>query len=393
MRIGVEHADLEELLEIRFGQPVGQALAIDGGVAVAEQGLQVPAGQLFESQHAGPGEVPADHGHADAFLVGERLADARGGRGFADEVHLAAQRLRQLLDKLARSIGAQFGQEVLGRLGEPVEDVHVQGDDAFDVRASHLHHHVHAVERGGAIDLSDGAARKGRFVHLAERLCHGHLEFVLDDAARDGRIERRHLVLQAAQLLERFERDEIGPRGERLGQLHEGGPELFADACEPASDGRGTGGYGLVLGSLSARAQHGDVPAEVQAVDHVPESVLREHPHDVLQTIEASDAAGELKWCHGPRPVAAERDRGSGPSRTRGRLDRGSASVSIAEDGTGGNAVGRGTAGGIFSGTGQVGFSSGLVFALTAFFAMHCRKSIQVHRVLTSSIVAREGGP
>ena len=247
MRVGVEHALLQHLLEEGAQQRVGELHAVGDA-----------RGAPVDLAHARPVE-PLHHEDTRRaeVLVHVRHADVRvGGHGRRDGARVARlDPVVELLPEARRELGDEVVDPVLvAPRGAGLDDVaelfehrEVDAHRLVDARPLHLHHDARAVGQLRPVHLADRRRRHRLPVEAGEDLGQRGLELLLQHLG-DGVARRRaHVVLEHAQLGGGLRRDEVGAGGEDLPELHEHAPALLQREAQ-AAHGRPVGrGLDLVL--------------------------------------------------------------------------------------------------------------------------------------------------
>ena len=100
----------------------------------------------------------------------------------------------------------------------------------------HLHHHLGAVEQGGAVHLADGGGSDRHLVEAGERRAQRSPQVLLDDAAGGGGREGRYPVSKGGQLGGPLGRKQPRAGGDHLAQLDERGPGIDESVAHPAGE-------------------------------------------------------------------------------------------------------------------------------------------------------------
>ena len=232
MRVGVEHADLEDLVEERGDESLAGLGGIDAG---------------------GSKRVEVGDAHARDPLLGEHAAGAelgiRGGDAHAREVDEAVGELARIarLDGEVELLGhvvEELGGEIGGPDREPQwrvsfdEPGDLQHGAAVDLHAAiepgalGLHHHRRAIAQRGRVHLRDRGAGQRDPVELAEQHVDGSAELILDERT-DGRLRsRRGPTAQRREFVAPGLREHVVAGGGHLTELHEDAAGLLEGATD-----------------------------------------------------------------------------------------------------------------------------------------------------------------
>ena len=236
----------------------------------------------------GQPRVPLDHGrHPDHVPC------------LAPEVELPVQRRREVLEHGAHVEHRAEARPIRDLLGEQLEQREVLLDELPGVRSLHLGDDLLAVREDRPVHLRDGPGGEREGIDPVEDVFPGDAQLLLHDPDDLLLAERRDVVLQGRELVDELRREEVGPRGQHLTELAEGGAELLE---------RGAHALGL---SLPA-----DRPLLIGPAEELPQPVLGEDGGDLRA------AGGQARLGLGLDVGAPEHrgalgvpDRGHGPVR------------------------------------------------------------------------------
>ncbi len=141
-------------------------------------------------------------------------------------VELLADEARELVDEVVDVDEVERTHALPDQARGLVEEGEVVLDLARRVRTLHLDDDRVAVRQDRTVHLADRRGRDRRLAELQERLLEREAQLVLDDLAHLGEGERRHVVLEPAQLGDDVRRDDVGPGREQLAELDERRTEL-----------------------------------------------------------------------------------------------------------------------------------------------------------------------
>ncbi len=237
----------------------------------------------------------------DLRIAREVAREALHVRGLVREVDLECDRARELLDDLRGRVGAQLRRVLFEQRGQPAQDLEVGADPLFEARPPHLHRDFLAREEPGAVYLRDRRRGDRHVVELGEEFRDRTSERALDLVARRLGAERRHRVLQFAQLDDEAHRDQVGPRREDLAELHEGGAQLFEGHPDPLF-GRVAHQFAAPAAEAREAARQLERALQFEPRDQVAETELHDHAQDLaqaLQVLEGARDADERAELHG----------------------------------------------------------------------------------------------
>ena len=256
MLVTVEEAVAEDLLEEDLGRVLQDQPQI---VAFRQEGRPVvkpDARHPLHGQDALGGIVPLDPGDAIAGVVGEVVRQLAGCRRFQSEVHLDLRKPAEEGNGLDRAKAAGQRDDPFEDRSTPGHQVDVPQEHALDTRAQDLHGDLYDIAvllllfrccrrvpvvavvfgplgrrqgvppaDGGEMDLRQRGGGH-RFCleadeELRDRLAQATLHHALGFFAGEG----RQPILQAGEILRQGVADQIGPGGQELPELDEGGAE------------------------------------------------------------------------------------------------------------------------------------------------------------------------
>ena len=265
---------------------------------IIDHRIQIPPRQRFERQHAGPGELPVHLRNAQPLIVGERLPEPRRRGRFVDVVQLPRDRLLELRDDRRRTVNPRLRHQRFQRLRQPLQKLHVQRDDAVDVRPANFDDHFFLfVLEPRAVHLPDRRTGERRLADPLEALADRPTQLPLDRLHGRRSVKRWHSVLQRAKLLDHLRGKQVRPGAQHLPQFDERRPQLRAHQRQPPPDRRRPGlRRGLDQRPLDHPHRH--EPAQVQPRDRVPEPVPSQNPGDMPHPVQRPHASSELQRGH-----------------------------------------------------------------------------------------------
>ncbi len=232
MRVGVEHAVDQDLLQVRAEEILGQRRAVHLGPFDAADGRDLRSADVVHREHAGGREIVHGQRHDDVLEVAQLVCDGDQVAGLLAVIELRQQRVLEFLDD-ARRINVACGADPIDDRRDLVERREVLVDPFPDARPLHLDRHFAAAAQHGAVNLAQGGGGNRQAIELEERVRHAHAELLADGALDVLVGEGLDVVLQAGQRIEIRGRKQVGARREYLTQLDECRAERFqvADEC------------------------------------------------------------------------------------------------------------------------------------------------------------------
>jgi hypothetical protein len=279
VRIGVEEAVDEDLLEIRAEELVGDRRPVDLEQRHRADVGDLPAVDEIHRQDAPRAVILHRPRDDDAVEARERVRQRRQVARFLVVIQLGEQRLPEFGDDAAELVLPTHGGPVIEHRRDLRHRVQVLDDARVDVRALDLHDHRTAIAQGRAMHLP----QRCRCLRLAlegqERLADLHAELFLDDPLDVLVRERRDVVLKAGERLEIARREKFAAGREHLAQLHIGGTQALEVR-------------GQLLGlrrdgdRVTAAGAHRDVLVQAGFPDDIAAPVLEEQHRNILVPLQ-----------------------------------------------------------------------------------------------------------
>ncbi len=289
MRVGMEETVFEHHLEHGLRAATGQQMAIQ---TCGFHGGQIAAGNALDIVlHIQPlaGPWPVDAGHHDLGVRGEVGGDTVGAAALGGKIQLATQRKGELAHHLLRPITAQFGRLRLDDLGKTGQQAQVGFDDRPDAGAAHLENDCRAVCQPGAMDLGQRRRRQRPGFHTREN-GFGRLAQILRQLRQQfGESDGGRGILQFAELVDPFGREQVDAGGENLPELDEGRSQLLRRPPHP--------GWRFQPGQLLRRLPVQGAAGTLQGTGHadpphhVAEAIADKDGGDVMQAAQVADGA------------------------------------------------------------------------------------------------------
>ena len=227
MHVGMEEAVAQRVAQEGLHHRAAELLEVE---ALRHQRLAIGKARAlhpFERQHVAGRAVPVDAGNAEIRVVARVLGHLGERGGFEPQVHLQRDGARERVHDVEHPQALRFRRMALGKARREVEGLDVGAEAVPHIRPQHLHGHGPAPFRRvplGAMHLRDRGRRdrrpEGR-IGFRERA----LQRLRDGGFRRGLRERRQLVLQRLEIARQRDADDIGPRREKLAELHVARPQ------------------------------------------------------------------------------------------------------------------------------------------------------------------------
>src|SRR5512143_42749 len=268
MRVGVEEAVEERLLEVGPEELLGEGASVDVELREGAQRGDLLARDEVHRENARRRVVVDRLRHDDVVELREGRTESDHVLGFLPVVELLEESLAELFEHRLDVEGLGVSREDLGDLAEGLE---VVGDLFADAGPLHLDGDATPVPQRRPVDLAQ-RGRCGRLLFEArERLRDPRTELGLHDLLDLPVREGLDLVLEPVEALEVGRWEEVGAGGEELADLH----ERRAQALEIRGE----------LGGLGASAPR----SACVRVRRKPETpVFQRERRDVFETLEVS---------------------------------------------------------------------------------------------------------
>ena len=218
---------LEHLPEEDLHAALGQALEVHPGGVHGGDVVDADAADALHHHHVRAHVVPVHLRHVQVRRVQPVAAQLAGVAGLAHQIEFVEQRQLELAHHFHRPQAARLAHHPVREPGQHVQQADIAPDARRDARPHHLDDDLAPVRQAPGVHLGDRRRRQRHVVefgqHHAQRLAVGGL----DQPARLLARKRRHLVLQAHQLVGNVRRQQVAPGGQDLPELDEDRPELF----------------------------------------------------------------------------------------------------------------------------------------------------------------------
>ena len=270
MGIGVVEAVVEDHLQTDRGPAPRDFVGVDSRLGQPLGFRKLDPFEPFHHQYATCGKSRIRAGKVGRRVIAEVAGELLHVALLARKIQLAPHCPLILGRDGRRPVVAEVG-EPLGQLGQPHEDVHVDGHLFLDVGMEHLDHHRLARVERRAMDLTDRGRGHRLRLELGEERLDRLAQLRLNDLAHHGRRIGRHVLLEVLELLGQLHSHQVGPGAEDLAQLDERRAKLGQrqpQAGFPGVSGNGRPAPGLqqILGEI--RPQSADPGRQLVLAQH-----------------------------------------------------------------------------------------------------------------------------
>ncbi len=233
VRITMKKTELQDLLEENVGSPLGDDGEVIPLLLEPVKIVDLDPLEITHGDHGSAGVVPVNLRDAEGAVVLEVLPEAVNGVALAAEVELAVDNAAEFADDGDR-VGDHVGLDmVFDQVGQPGQDVQVGLEGLPYFRAPDLDDDILSRWQCRPVNLGDRRCRQRFGIEFSKQLPGCFAEFRLDDLLDRFDFFRRHIVLQLAEFLGIFARDQVGAGRYDLSQLDEGGAELLHRQAQP----------------------------------------------------------------------------------------------------------------------------------------------------------------
>jgi len=229
VRVAVEQAHREELVEIRVDQELSQpgAIALNRGI------VDPVAAAPFLDEDILCHQSVDGAGDVDLWPVPEGLDEVPDIPRLLAKVGFLAQVRPDLLDDPHRPMPLQARRGDLDEPGGEAQRPHVTVDPVADIRPADLDDHAAPVLQGRPIDHRDRHRRHRLGLELREEVVDLRTEGALHLASGDLAIERARPVLKVAKRQHIVFGQQVSPQAQRLTEFHVGRPERLQRLAQP----------------------------------------------------------------------------------------------------------------------------------------------------------------
>ena len=222
MHVGVKEAVAQRMAEKGLNQRPGELPQVEAFGQQPRPVRQRRRIDPFQRQHLLGGAVPVHTGDAKIRIVFGVLGHFRERRGLQAKVHLDRDRAPQGVDHFDETKPPRLGGNAFSVTRHVVEGAQVGIKAAFDTRPQQFDRdRPRAVFAGDfrPMHLRD-RGRSDRRTKARKNCTDGLAERRGDRRLRLRLWKRRHVVLQLLQIARRRGADHVGPRRQKLAQLH-----------------------------------------------------------------------------------------------------------------------------------------------------------------------------
>ena len=264
--------------------------------------------ELEDEQLAG-GVLGMDARHAHGGIVCQRRANAVGRAGFALEVELERDELRDLVEDAA---DVEAAHEPACEPRDDPQRAEIHAREARDLRVLHLYSHGRTVAQHGAVHLRERCRGQRRLVDLREYGVERAAELVLDPTPHLVERTRRDGVVEAAEAADERRREHVGARADDLAELHEEAGQVDAQVVQAARR--------TIVDALPCRGRRGPAEPFAEHEEPVGQDGGDRDQTDAEDAIDGESAQHESVSLRSMVP--AGEGRGSIQARRRLNLDR-----------------------------------------------------------------------
>jgi len=239
VRVGVEEAVREQLLQVRFHGASSEQGSVNARGVELGGPVDLDAGSVLHRQHLRGRPLPQNTGHLDPVGVLEALAEP-----------VCAFTLQGVIDLLVEDPGAlvvdrdpvsrravRFGVHGLQPARQQPHVLEVDVEELFQARALDLDDDALAVEPG-EVDLAQTRRGDGFGVELVKELRDGAAQIALDGGDGEFGVKGRHVVLELFELRDELGRKHVDARRKLLPDFNESRAQLDQTFAQPGSQRR-----------------------------------------------------------------------------------------------------------------------------------------------------------
>ena len=248
MRIGVEHAVAQHLLEVGAEQRIGEALAVELKARERAHLGDLGAGNELHRQHARGAVVHHRLRDDDLGNLLEIAAEGDEVHRLLAEIELAQERLPEFIEHLVeRKTPAELGV-AFEKARDVVHRLEIGQHLRADAGALHLERDIAPVVQPRLVHLRDRRGGERPLVDRGKGAREPYAELIAQNFLDLGEGDRLAVVLQALERIGVRRRHDVGARREQLAELDPGGPEPFDVVGEVLGAWRGAVGLRRIVG-------------------------------------------------------------------------------------------------------------------------------------------------
>ena len=211
MRVGVEEAEFEDLLEQNPRTADGDLLRCDSHRSNAVEIVDRNPLDELHREHARRAQIVEDQRYVHRAIVGELEPAALDRAAFPREVELALDRALEFACHGERPVDGQVRKPAFDELGEVLDDVQIGLNDLGDFGPLNFQGHHPPVVQDGPVDLGDRSRGHRLFVERGEDLAERAAVFLVQDRFDLAERECSYVVAQEGQLVRVRLGQQIGP--------------------------------------------------------------------------------------------------------------------------------------------------------------------------------------
>jgi hypothetical protein len=192
----------------------------------------------FHRQHGIRAILGMNAWEVNVGIVGKRGSEASVVLGLAGEMSLFFDRGAEVAHRIFERDETHRGHQPLQHTRQEEKDGSVEADFLEDLGATDFDRNALACgPQSSDVHLGHRCSRERLFIELHEELLERPAEVAFDGVAHRGKGERRHLILQARQLVDQGPRQEIRTRRSDLSNFDEGRAERVASCNDRPTEG------------------------------------------------------------------------------------------------------------------------------------------------------------
>src|SRR5262245_10831609 len=181
MRVAVEHAVDDDLLEISREQVLGDRRGVERSEFLARYFREVPAAHETQRQHPPRGILGVDGRGRQALKIGDLPTDGASILGLLAKVEFLAQAVLEFAHHLWYAIARAVGRILRQEARDFVQHLDIDLDSLAYARPLDLHDDLVAVAEGGAVNLSHRGCSQRLWIERLKQISDRRAEFGLDN--------------------------------------------------------------------------------------------------------------------------------------------------------------------------------------------------------------------
>ena len=229
MRVGVEVAILDDLLDVILTEPLADAPHVDARRLESRHIVNLYAVDVLHDEHMLRRQMAIDLGTAYEVGILIRMAELLDVVRLHDEIHLLLGDRPKLIEHHAEIHDILRRTEDLQDARRTLQEHDVLAHDVVHARSLHLDDDLLTVQEHGAMHLRNRSRTQRFFINRAEDARPATLILLLDDLLYDGKRQGVRLRLQFHKFIAVFLRQKIRTHAHDLPEFHESRSEIFQD--------------------------------------------------------------------------------------------------------------------------------------------------------------------